>query len=90
MPWLGYLFVVPLVFIVAFGAVISWRIYKLRKQIYNEMHRQEGNEQQGWQQRQRGREEGDVTIVQTEQSEQKISDDVGEYVDFKEVKNKEK
>lgn len=29
---------------------------------------------------------GDVTIVRTEHTEQRVNDDVGEYVDFKEIK----
>jgi hypothetical protein len=45
--------------------------------------------QQGWWQRTRSRNEGDVTVVRTEQAEQRINDEVGEYVDFKEVKNEE-
>ena len=40
--------------------------------------------------RTRNRREGEVTIVHTEQSEQKVSDDVGEYVDFKEIKDTNK
>ena len=32
--------------------------------------------------------EGKVTVVQTEHSEPRVNDEVGEYVDFKEVKEK--
>ena len=31
---------------------------------------------------------GNVTIVRTEHTEQRVNDDVGEYVDFKEIKEK--
>lgn len=88
MPWLGYIFIIPVVFVLILGIVISWKLYRLRNQIIDEAQRQQG-EQQRWQ-RTRHREEGEVTVVQTEQSEQKVNDEVGEYVDFKEIKeNKE-
>lgn len=90
MPWLGYLFMIPLVIIVLFGAILAWKAHKLRSQIYNEVRHQQGEQQQqGWWHRTHSRNEGDVTIVQTEQTEQRVNDEVGEYVDFKEVKNDE-
>lgn len=85
MPWLGYLFVIPLVVVILFGLILAWKVHKLRSQIYKEAQQQQ-NEQQGWWQRTRTRNEGEVTVVQTEQTEQRVSDDVGEYVDFKEIK----
>lgn len=88
MPWLGYIFIIPVVFVLILGIVISWKLYRLRNQIIDEAQRQQGEQQ--WWQRTRHREEGEVTVVQTEQSEQKVNDEVGEYVDFKEIKeNKE-
>lgn len=86
MPWLGYIFVIPLILAVVVILVISWKVYKFRRQLDEEM-RQRGGQQQTWWQRQRSRREGEVTVVQTEQTEQKVSDDVGEYVEFKEIKN---
>jgi hypothetical protein len=93
MPWLGYIFVVPIILIIAFGMVVSWQVYRLRKRMYDEIRNQQGEQQQQqqqqrWWQRYRNRQEGEVTIVQTEQTEQKVSDDVGEYVEFKEITNK--
>ena len=32
--------------------------------------------------------DGEVTVVKTEQSEPRVNDEVGEYVDFKEIKDK--
>ena len=87
MPWLGYIFVIPLILVIIFVLIISWHVYKVRSRLNDEIRRQQG-QQQGWRQQQRRR-EGEVTIVQTEQTEQKVSDDVGEYVDFKEIDNKE-
>lgn len=88
MPWLGVLFVIPLVIIVVFVAMLAWKVHKLRNQIYNEAQQQQNrqHQQQGWWQRTRTRNEGEVTVVQTEPTEQRVSDEVGEYVDFKEVK----
>ena len=87
MPWLGYLFLIPLVLIFVFGAMLAWKVHKLRSQIYKEAEQQQQRgEQHGWWQRSRTREEGEVTVVQTERTEQRVSDEVGEYVDFKEVK----
>ena len=87
MPWLGYIFMIPLLIIVVFGAILAWKVHKLRSEVYKETQRQQG-EQREWWQRSRGRNEGEVTVVQTEQTEQRVSDDVGEYVDFKEIKDK--
>ena len=91
MPWLGYIFVLPIILIIVFGMIASWQVYRLRKRMYDEVKNQQGEQQQqqGWWQRYRNRREGEVTIVQTEQTEQKVSDDVGEYVEFKEITNKE-
>ena len=89
MPWLGYLFLIPLVLVVVFGAMLAWKVHKLRSQMYDEAQRQQGyqqTQQQGWWGRSHSRNEGDVTVVQTEQTEQRVSDEVGEYVDFKEIK----
>lgn len=91
MPWLGYLFLIPLILVVVFGAMLAWKVHKLRSQIYDEAQRQQGYQQaqqQGWwqQTRTRTQNEGDVTVVQTEKTEQRVNDEVGEYVDFKEVK----
>ena len=85
MPWLGYLFLIPLVLVVVFGAMLAWKVHKLRSQIYKEAEQQQG-EQQGWWQRPHSRNDGEVTVVQTKQTEQRVNDEVGEYVDFKEVK----
>ena len=84
MPWLGYLFMIPLIIVVLGGAVIAWRVHKLRQQFYKDA--QQRNQQQSWWQHSRNRNDGEVRVVRTEKSEQRINDNVGEYVDFKEVK----
>ncbi len=92
MPWLGYLFLIPLILVVVVGAMLAWKVHKLRSQIVDETQRQRGNQQeqqQSWWSRSHSRNEGEVTVVQTEPTEQRVNDEVGEYVDFKEVKNEE-
>ena len=39
------------------------------------------------QQRRHNKGEGEVTIIETKTTEQRVNDDVGEYVDFKEIKD---
>ena len=85
MPWLGYLFIIPLIIIVIFGAIMAWKVNKLRSEVYKQAQQQQGKQREWWQ-HSRSRNEGEVTVVQTEQTEQRVSDDVGEYVDFKEIK----
>ena len=49
MPWLGYLFLIPLVLIFVFGAMLAWKVHKLRSQIYKEAEQQQQRvEQHGW------------------------------------------
>ena len=58
MPWLGYLFLIPLALIFVFGAMLAWKVHKLRSQIYKEAEQQQQRgEQHGWWQRSRTREE---------------------------------
>ena len=89
MPWLGYLFMIPLIIVVVFGAILAWKVHKLRSEVYKQTQQAQG-EQREWWHRSRSHNEGEVTVVQTEQTEQRVSDDVGEYVDFKEIKDSEK
>lgn len=90
MPWL-LIFIVPIaaLFILLFAAL--WRVRSTNKKIFEEAQRQAGGQQhsQGSWGRKR-KSEGEVTVVQTEQAEQRINDEVGEYVDFKEIKDNQK
>lgn len=95
-PW-SLIFVLPIALFFLFLLVIIWRVRKAQQRIYDEARRQAGGEydeereeqshRSWWRGRTKG--EGEVTVVRTEQPEQRINDDVGEYVDFKEVKNEE-
>ena len=91
-PW-TLLFILPIVvlFIVIFA--IIWRVRQAQKRMYEEINRKVGREQQQQQTNsswwQKNTREGDVTVVRTEHSEPRVNDEVGEYVDFKEVKDKD-
>lgn len=92
MPW-TLIFVLPVAIIVMVLLFALWRIRRAQQRIYDEMRRQAGEQyeepqsQRSWWRK--GDSEGEVTVVRTEPTEQRVNDEVGEYVDFKEVKNKE-
>lgn len=90
-PW-TLIFVVPILIIMLLPVILMWRVGRAQKKMNDEFSRQAGDGHEGQQTQQQSwrrggsKSEGDVTVVQTEPTEQRVSDDVGEYVDFKEVK----
>jgi uncharacterized membrane protein len=73
---------------IALGAVapILLKWYLQRKA--NQMFGQANNTQESHsQQRRRNDGEGEVTIIETTPTKPRVNDDVGEYVDFKEIKD---
>lgn len=94
-PW-TLVILLPVVVLAILIAIPLWRIRRQQQELYDEMRRKASEQQQQHQQQSQrswwhrtNKSEGEVTIVQTEPTEQRVSDDVGEYVDFKEVKNEE-
>ena len=89
-PW-TLIFILPIAVIVMIPLFLKWKIYRAHKQMFDQANKQAGNpfSSQTHQQRRKVKSEGEVTVTMTEPTEQRINDDVGEYVDFKEVKNKE-
>ncbi len=88
-PW-TIIFILPIAALFILLFVVGWRMRNAGKQMFEEAQRQTGNQQQthsSW--RRRAKSEGEVTVVQTEQTEQRINDEVGEYVEFKEIKEKQ-
>ena len=90
----GYIFyaIIGLVLlgIIAFG-VIAWRFRRVQRDVMEQFRKQ--GEQAGHRQysyrssRRKAENEGDVSVhATTARPEKRISDDVGEYVDFKEEK----
>ena len=80
-PW-TLIFIIPCFIIVMGVQVTMWRM----RRNYQNMHQQQEPKSST---RAKHRAEGEVTVIRTEQAEQRVNDDVGEYVDFKEVKEEE-
>jgi ABC-type bacteriocin/lantibiotic exporter with double-glycine peptidase domain len=77
-PW-TLIVIIP----IAIGVLrLQMAMWKVRRAFQNA---NKGAEEQ---QNKRRTKAGDVTIVRTEHTEQRVNDDVGEYVDFKEIKEK--
>ena len=89
-PW-SLIFVLPVAIFFLVLLVVIWRVRRQQQKMFDEARRQAGEQYQQQSQhswwRRAHKSEGEVTVVQTEQPEQRVSDDVGEYVDFKEIKD---
>ena len=80
--------------LVAFG-ILAWKMQRVQREVMDQFRKQ--GEKSGHQQysyrssRRKAQNEGDVSIhATTAMPEKRISDDVGEYVDFKEEKTNDK
>lgn len=83
MPWTLF-FIIPFVLITLRLQMAVWKVrhkYHNAQQSASESN-YSGNQGKG--------KDGEVRIVQTEQTEQRVNNDVGEYVDFKEIKEENK
>ncbi len=88
MPW-TLIFVVPIAIISLLPLLIKWRIYRAQRQMFDNLQNPSNNPFGGESQRAgRRKSDGEVTVVKSEQSEPRVNDEVGEYVDFKEIKDK--
>lgn len=91
-PW-SLIFVLPIAIFFVLLLVVIWRVRRQQQKIFDEARRQAGEQHQQQSQhswwRKANKSEGEVTVVQTEPTEQRVNDDVGEYVDFKEIKEEE-
>lgn len=87
-PWLfgviALVFVAMALVVLFSWLSIIWRVRDARRQMERDFDEAGGNRQHNY--RRSGTKEGDVTVVATEPSRKRVNDDVGEYVDFKEVK----
>jgi hypothetical protein len=75
--------------VAAFG-ILVWRMQRAQREVMDQFRRageQRGHQRYSYRSRRQAPNEGDVSIhTTTARPEKKISDDVGEYVDFKEEK----
>ena len=88
-PW-TLIFIIPVAIISLLPLLIKWRLYRAQQQMFDNASQQGGNPFSAHTHSAKGgkrKSEGEVTVVQTEQTEQRVNDDVGEYVDFKEIKD---
>lgn len=66
---------------------LVWRVRDAQRTMERDMEEQQRTRQQHWYNfGRRSQNEGEITVTETETVRKKVSDDVGEYVDFKEVK----
>lgn len=91
-PWLfgviALVFVVMALVVLFSWLSIIWRVRDAQRQMERDFDEADGNRHRNGNYRRRsGTKEGDVTVVATEPSRKRVNDDVGEYVDFKEVKD---
>lgn len=83
-PW-TLIISIPVILVSLAPLLLLWRVRKAQEEMFGRAEEQQ-TRRQGFSGR-RQQDEGEVTVVQTSDSaEPRISDDVGEYVDFKEIK----
>lgn len=89
-PWLfgviALIFVAMALVVLFSWLSIIWRVRDAQRQMERDFDEAGGNRHRNSDYRRSGTKEGDVTVVATEPSRKRVNDDVGEYVDFKEVK----
>jgi hypothetical protein len=69
---------IPLALVAFRFAKVMWRVRRAQKQAYNNATNTQRPKDSNAQ-------SGDVKIIRTKQTEQRVNDDVGEYVDFEEI-----
>lgn len=82
LPW-TLVFIIPLAFIVLRFQMMVWKMQGTHQNTHHRSNRTAGSESRGQNR------PGKVTIIRTEHTEQRVNDNVGEYVDFKEIKEDE-
>lgn len=79
---------VPVLLAIIGGAIFLWKVRKAQRDVEQKMREAQGRA--SYSERRYGGggtvREGNVTVTATEPQQKRVSDDVGEYVDFKEVK----
>ena len=82
-PW-TLVFIIPVAIIVLRLQMAVWKVQEnLKKASAQQQQHQYSSTNE------KSTKEGNVTVVRTEQTEHRVSNDVGEYVDFKEVNEEE-
>ena len=82
LPW-TLIFIIPVAIIILRLQMAVWKMQEnLKKASAQQQHQYSSTNE-------KSTKEGNVTVVRTEQAEQRVSNDVGEYVDFKEINEEE-
>lgn len=86
------LILIPIVLLVVAYVVLMWKMRKMRRRMEDTLRNMHRNGGFGHTEarRQSSTDDGRVTIITSEQPDRRVSDDVGEYVDFKEIKEDKK
>lgn len=66
---------------------LIWRVRDAQRTMEREMDEQQRAQRHWYDFGRRSQREGDITVTETEVTRKRVSDDVGEYVDFKEVRS---
>lgn len=83
LPW-TLIFIIPVAIIILRLQMAVWKMQEnLKKASAQQQQHQYSSTNE------KSTKEGNVTVVRTEQAEQRVSNDVGEYVDFKEINEEE-
>ena len=82
-PW-TLIFIIPIAIVVIRLQMAIWKVQSNFQKNYQQQTHSNGGHTSA-----RSKEEGEVTVVRTEQTAQRVNDEVGEYVDFKEIKEDE-
>ena len=79
---------VPVMLAVMGGLIFLWKVRKAQRDVEQKMRDAQGRASYSERRYSGGgsTQEGNVTVTATEPQQKRVSDDVGEYVDFKEVK----
>lgn len=87
-PGIFGVFALIIVGLLLFGvlswALLVWRLRRVQREVQDRMRSAHAQQQRGGASRP-PRDEGDVRVVATELKEKRVSESVGEYVDFKDV-----
>lgn len=82
-PW-TLIFIIPIAIVIIRLHMAIWKVQNNFQKSYRQQTQSGGGRTNA-----KPKEEGEVTVVHTEQTTQRVNDEVGEYVDFKEIKEDE-
>lgn len=82
-PW-TLIIIIPIALGALAPILLHWHLQKRAKEMFGQRDSAQRDDSQ---QRRHNNDEGKVTIINTKPTEQRVNNDVGEYVDFKEIKD---